>query len=198
MRAELARRIEEVRDTSIGERLQVNSAEAMAHYLRPVVSGLDGWAPPAESSPVAVVAVESQVDGETVTFDLADVAPGARPTASRRRPSRGIPAMSKPKRPKRNPPRNHPPPNRVPRRRGPEVRAGGRVPTSPWPSTSTWCGPWRRRTPGGRWTVRDGVTRRLAQTTVLRKRQRAFGDGPAPRRWLADRTMLFRETPLPA
>ena len=44
----------------------------------------------------------------------------------------------------------------------------------------------------------DGVSRWLARTTVLRKRQRAFGDGPALRRWLADRTMQFRETPLPA
>ena len=42
------------------------------------------------------------------------------------------------------------------------------------------------------------VSRWLARTTVLRKRQRAFGDGPALRRWLADRTMQFRETPLPA
>ena len=73
VRAELAERIEEIRDTSIRERLQVNSAEALADYLQPVVSGLDGWAPQPESSSVAVVAVESQVDGETVIFDL-DVA----------------------------------------------------------------------------------------------------------------------------
>ena len=35
VRAKLANRIEEIRDTSIGERLQVNSAEALADYLRP-------------------------------------------------------------------------------------------------------------------------------------------------------------------
>ena len=44
----------------------------------------------------------------------------------------------------------------------------------------------------------DGLSRWLARTTVLRNRQRGFGDGPALRRWLADQTMQFRETPLRA
>ena len=117
--------IEEVRDTSIRERLQVNSAEALADYLRPVVSGLDGWSAAAESPPRAVVAVEARVEGQTVTFDLRASRPGARPRANRRRPRRTIPALSKPKRPKRNPPRSHPAPNRARRRRSPRGRAGG-------------------------------------------------------------------------
>ena len=33
---------------------------------------------------------------------------------------------------------------------------------------------------------------------ALRKRQRAFGTEAVLRRWLADRSMQFRETPLPA
>ena len=41
VRAGLAERIEACADTSIAERLQDNSAEALAAYLAPVVSGLD-------------------------------------------------------------------------------------------------------------------------------------------------------------
>ena len=41
VRAGLAERIEDIRDSSIGERLRENSAEALEAYLRPVVSGLD-------------------------------------------------------------------------------------------------------------------------------------------------------------
>ena len=41
VRAELAERIEEIRYTSIYERLQENSAEALTNYLRPVLSGID-------------------------------------------------------------------------------------------------------------------------------------------------------------
>ena len=41
VRAELAERIEGIRDTSICERLLENSVEALEDYLRPVLSGLD-------------------------------------------------------------------------------------------------------------------------------------------------------------
>ena len=37
VRAELAERIEETRDSPLHDRLRVNSAEALAHYLRPVL-----------------------------------------------------------------------------------------------------------------------------------------------------------------
>ena len=203
VRAELAGRIEEIRDTSITERLQVNSAEALADYLRPVVSGLDGWAPPAESSPVAVVAVESQVDGETVIFDL-DVASRA--------PSEGEPEEAAQEDP------------RQARTEAPVAESAAPAAEStqessdPEPRPAEQPGRPRRRPPphftladyivlvramaeadAGRSADRpDGLSRWLARTTVLRKRQRAFGDGPALRRWLADRTMQFRETPLPA
>ena len=41
VRARLAERLEEVTHASITERLQVNSAAALAEYLRPVLSGID-------------------------------------------------------------------------------------------------------------------------------------------------------------
>ena len=199
VRAELAGRIEEIRDTSIHERLQVNSAEALADYLRPVMSGLDGWAPPAESSPVAVVGVESQVDGETVIFDL-DVAS--------RIPSEGEPEEATQEDPRQVENEASAAESGAPAAESTEDSSG------PEPSPAEEPGRPRphftladyidlvramAEADAGRSADRpDGVSRWLARTTVLRKRQRAFGDGPALRRWLADRTMQFRETPLPA
>ena len=56
VRAGLAERIEACRETSIAERLQENSAEALEAYLAPLVSGLDAgaagdevWTAPAQS-----------------------------------------------------------------------------------------------------------------------------------------------------
>ena len=197
VRAELAERIEEIRDTSISERLQVNSAEALADYLRPVVSGLEVWAPPSESPPVAVVGVESQIDGETVTFDL-DVASGT--------PSEGEPEEAALE------------DSRDVGTEAAEAESPGES-SGPEPDPEE-AGPARpRRRPRPHFTLADyidlvramaeadagrsadrpgGLSRWLARTTVLRKRQRAFGDAPALRKWLADRTMQFRETPLPA
>ena len=195
VRAELAERIEEIRDTSIGERLQVNSAEALADYLRPVVSGLDGWSAAAGAPPRAVVAVEAHVDGETVTFDLEEVASGSPSETDREEATQEDSCHVEP-----------------------EAESPG-APSGPEPGSEE-AGPARpRRRPRPHFTLAeyidlvramaeadagrsadraDGVSRWLARTTVLRKRQRAFGDGPALRRWLADRTMQFRETPLPA
>jgi len=130
-------------------------------------------------------------------------AASALPKASRRRPRGRIPARSRPRRPPRNPerplrnPRKNPPdPNRA-RRKSPGVRVGGRLPTSP--SGVHRPGAGHGRGDAGRSADRPGgLSRWLARTTVLRKRKRAFGDEPALRRWRADRTMQFRETPLPA
>ncbi len=198
VRTDLAGRIEEIRDTSIRDRLLENSAEALADYLRPVVSGLDGWSAAAGSQPRAVVAVEARVDGETVTFDLAVVAP--------ENSSEGEPEEAA-----------HEDPRHVETEaaeaESPEESSG----PEPGPEGSGPARPGRRPRP--HFTLadyidlvramaeadaersadrQDGVGRWLARTTVLRKRQRAFGDGPALRQWLADRTMQFRETPLPA
>ena len=45
VRAGIAERIEACRETSVAERLQENSAEALEAYLAPLVSGLDGGGP---------------------------------------------------------------------------------------------------------------------------------------------------------
>ncbi|MDE0441061.1 MAG: hypothetical protein OXU35_01745 [Acidobacteriota bacterium] len=145
---------------------------------------------------MTVHAVESQVDGETVIFDL-DVAS--------RTPSEGEPEEAT---------------QEDPRQVGTEAPAAGSTEESSGPEPSPAEEPGRpRRRPRPHLTLAeyvdlvramaeadtgrsadrpDGVSRWLARTTVLRKRQRAFGDGPALRRWLADRSMRFRETPLPA
>ena len=143
-------------------------------------------------------------NGETVTFDLADVAPGS--------PSEGEPEEAA---------------QEDPRQAGteaPVAESGAPAAESTEESTGPEPGPAeepgrpRRRPPphftlaeyvdlvgamaaadAGRSADRpDGVSRWLARTTVLRRRRRAFGDGPTLRQWLADRTMRFRETPLPA
>ena len=195
VRAELAGRIEEIRDTSIRERLQVNSAEALADYLRPVVSGLDGWSAAAASPPRAVVAVEARVDGEPVTFDLADVAAGSpsegdseeATQADCRHVETGTESPEAPSGPEP----------------GPEE--AGAAPPARRPRSHFTLAEYidlvraMAEAEDGRPADRpDGLSRWLARTTVLSKRQRAFGDGPALRRWLADRTMQFRETPMPA
>ena len=51
VRAGLAEHVEEIRDTSIFDRLQENSAEALADYLRPVMAGIDGRSTDADPAP---------------------------------------------------------------------------------------------------------------------------------------------------
>ena len=50
VRAKLAQRIEECRDSSVGARLRENSSAALAAYLRPLVSGLAPEAAPGTAS----------------------------------------------------------------------------------------------------------------------------------------------------
>ena len=213
VRAELAERIETTRDTSILERLQVNSAEALADYLRPVVSGLDGWSAAAEPAPVAVVAVEAHVDGETATFDLEQVASESPSEPDRENATQEDPCHVE--------------------KEASEAESGAPAAESDAPAAESTgassgpepspeeAGPGRsRRRPPPHFTLQEyidlvramaesedagrpaecpgGLSRWLARMTVLRKPQRAFGDEAALKRWLADRTMQFRETPLPA
>ena len=76
-RAELAERIEEIRDTSICDRLQENSVEAQEGYLRPVVSGLDRR--PGDTPSGVVAGVAPPVAGSTETPDLREAASARRP-----------------------------------------------------------------------------------------------------------------------
>ncbi|MDE0191408.1 MAG: hypothetical protein OXQ90_08625 [Gammaproteobacteria bacterium] len=198
VRAELAGRIEEIRDTSIHERLQVNSAEALADYLQPVVSGLDGWSAAAGPPPAAVVAVEACVDGETVTFDLEDVAAGSPSEPDRDEATQEVPCQVETEAPEAESPEAPSGPEP-----GPEEAKSGRPRRRPRPhfTLTEYIDLVRAmaEADAGRSADRPGgLSRWLARTTVLRKRQRAFGDAPALRKWLADRTMQFRETPLPA
>ncbi|MCY4056588.1 MAG: hypothetical protein OXG44_01170 [Gammaproteobacteria bacterium] len=46
--------------------------------------------------------------------------------------------------------------------------------------------------------LQDYLGRWLTRTKTLHKRQRAYGSESALRRWIADRALQLRETPLPA
>ena len=197
VRANLAKRIEQIRDTSIRERLQVNSAEALADYLRPVLSGLDARAPVTDPSPGAFATVESQTDGAPATLDLDGgescsppegigeeaanehacqiqaEAPEAESAAASAEPEPNSEAV--PERPRRRLPPHLTLAEYIDLVRGMAEAETGRTTARP-----------------------DGVSRWLARTMALRKRQRAFGTEAVLRRWLADRSMQFRETPLPA
>ena len=155
VRAKLAKRIEAIRDTSIGERLQVNSAEALADYLRPVVSGLDGWSAAADPPPRAVVAVEARVDGETVTFDLADVASGRPSEGDREEAAQEDPCHAGTE-PKRNPRRHRPAPKRTRRRRARASAPAAASPLHPGGVRRPGAGHGRGGMPRGRRTVRTG------------------------------------------
>ena len=79
VRAELAERIGEIRDTSICDRLQENSVEALEDYLRPVLSGLDRRPAAPDVSPSVVAVVGSPVAGSTATPDPRETAAGRQP-----------------------------------------------------------------------------------------------------------------------
>ena len=198
VRAELARRVEEIRDTSIQERLQVNSAEALADYLRPVVSGLDGWSAAAGSPPAAVVSVEAWVDGETVTFDLATVASGSPSETDQDEATLEDSCHVETEAPEAESPDETSSAEPDPEEAGPERPRRRPHPHFTLAEYIDLVRAMAEADAGRSADRQDGVGRWLARTTVLRKRQRGFGDRPALRRWLADRTMQFRETPLPA
>ena len=177
VRAELAERIEEIRDTSISERLQVNSAEALADYLRPVVSGLDGWSAAAESPPRAVVAVEARVGGETLTFDLSDVASGSPPEGDREDAAQDDSGPVETEAPEAASPEESSGP--VP---GPEEAGPARPRRRPRPHFTLadyidLVGAMAEADAGRSADRPDGLSRWLARTTVLRKRQCASATG---------------------
>ena len=162
---------------SICERLQVNSAGALADYLRPVVSGLDGWPAAADSPPAAVVSIEARVDGETVTFDLADIASGSPSEGDRAEAAQEDSCHVETEAAEAESPEELSGPEPDPEEAGPS-RPRRRPP--PHFTLADYIGLVRAMAgaDAGRAADRpDGVSRWLARTTVLRKRQRAFGDG---------------------
>ena len=198
VRAGLAEHVEEIRDTSIFDRLQENSAEALADYLRPVMAGIDGRSTDADPAPGAVVAVGSHSPGSTATPALGATAgeplPDGDPKTGLREPR--CPAGT-------GQPEAEPPaatggdededeagdePAR-PRRPRPAITLANYVELVHAMAAAETA-------PSA--TASDKVRRWLARTKVVRKRQRAHGTEPALRKWIADRTLQLRETPLPA
>ena len=197
VRAELAERIEAIRDTSIADRLQVNSAEALAAYLRPVLSGLDGRLrePGASPSVLAVVGSSAAAPAETPVpqEDASEHPPDGvveapdpeHPSAAEAEAADSTPA--------------EPPPEREP---GPPDRRERR-PKLPRPGITLAEYIELVRAMAAAENARSGnapdrVGRWLARTRALGKRQRAYGSESALRQWIADRALQPRETPLPA
>ena len=196
VRAEMAERIEEIRETSICDRLQINSPEALEEYLRPVVSGLDTRHAASDSSSGAAMMVESpggamtlatgQVGASSQNEPDGDPTVGAEEHECDDRDAGSDADAAKV------------PPEREPGREGEHERPTRR----PCPSITladyielvraiivAETAPSRR--------APDPVLRWLARTKVLRKRQRAYGTERALRSWIADRGLQLREIPLP-
>lgn len=191
VRAGLAERIEAVRDTSIAERLQVNSARALEDYLRPVASGLDGYVVDSDATPLAPE-VPARLRAPARTASCGDGTPANVGGAER---------VADPQ----------------PAACDAEVRLGS-VEGPALPAAGKGTGPLRMRRPP--LAVRlgvyvdmlrgmvaaekkvppappDRVLRWLVRTKVLERRQRAYGNEASLRRWTADRGLSLREVALP-
>ena len=196
VRAKLAEHIEQIRDTSICDRLLENSAEALADFLRPVLSGLDR--PPMEhdASPGVVAVVGSPVVASTDTPVPQDAAPG--------RQREGDVEVPEPEHPcdatdeaDANPAETAPEPEPDPADRR-QRRA--RLPR-PHVTLAEYIELVRAMAAAenaGSGNAPDRVGRWLARTRALGRRQRAYGSESALRQWIADRALQPRETPLPA
>lgn len=157
VRAGIAARIEACRHTSIAERLQENSAEALEAYLAPLASGL-GDGPAAE---IPAAAAQAPASDEA----LASGAPaGPVPVAE---------AHAVAESPQRRPP----------------ISLRDYIDMVRGMAEATVASPRPRP---------DRVAAWLARMAVLGKRQRAYGSKDSLARWIGQRGLQFRETPLPA
>ena len=215
VRAKLAKRIEDIRDTSIGERLVENSAEALEDYLRPLLSGLGG--PPADAPPGVVVAESPSVIAPTEVLVAREAAPeppdggveGPDPehagnadtgaadsdteTADEDTETADEDTEAADAGTAGTSPDGEPAPAGV----------RGRRPRLPFPHVTLAQYIELVRAMVEVETARsgdapDGVRRWLARTKSLGKRQRAYGSESALRHWTADRSLQLRENPLPA
>jgi len=195
VRAELAERIEEIRDTSIRDRLLENSAEALADYLRPVLSGLEGR--PAEVPPAVAAVVGPSAAAPTETPVPRQATRVHKPDRDVEEPDPGHASDAETDEVDRDPAGRSP-------ERGPgsaDVR--GRAHKLPRPHVTLAQYIELVRAMAGAENASSGNTpdrvgRWLARTRALRKRQRAYGSESALRHWIADRALQLRETPLPA
>ena len=273
VRAKLAKRIGDIRDASIAARLQVNSAEALADYLRPVVSGIEAHAPagalPPPDEPLAwrigdileaSAPEQFEADDAAAPADHPDlVIPGPDTDAiTAIAPPSAVEPQAAPVTDPGEPESAGEAPDGAAREAERKLSAGPACPAAPLfdesrtasgdsrgqveernsVDTRTGTTPCPRANepddgdgdsrPGGERTRRrplPGITLAayielvrglveaetgrtietpgrvrewLARTKILRKKQRAFGPEPVLRRWIDDRDMQFRETPLPA
>ena len=210
VRAKLAKHIEKVRDTSICERLRENSADALADYLRPIVSGL-GTPSASGATPETSAAGAGRAVREAKPPDPQGVAPGSRPDTGPEAASAGSRVDCPEEGSEKEPGQAGTP--------EPEDSVSEAKATTDDEAGPAGNGSARTRRPrpavtlaeyialvralaeaetAARADPADAIRRWMARTSVLRKRQRAFGTAQALRQWLADRNLQFRESPLPA
>ena len=187
VRAELAKRIEDIRDTSIRDRLLENSAEALEAYLRPVLSGIDPR--PSEVPSGVVVAV-----GPPVVASAEPPVPQGAASENQRNADVEGPDPERPcdaETDETSPEQETDPGDRRGRPRLPRPH----VALAQYIELLRAMVEMETARSGD---APDGVRRWLARTRALRKRQRAYGSESALRHWIADRAMQLREPPLPA
>ena len=187
VRAELAERIEDIRDTSICDPLLENSAEALEDYLWPAdtTPGVVAVVGPSVAAPA-----ETPVPGEAAAENQADA------DIEETDPERPCDAETGEAgaRPPETSPEHETDPGAGTRRRRPPRR-----PRLPRPHVTLAQYVELVRAMAGAETARSGdrVGRWLARTRALGRRQRAYGSESALRNWIADRALQLRETPPP-
>ena len=194
--AKLAERIGDIRDTSIRDRLRENSAEALADYLRPVLSGIDGRL--TDASPEAAAAAEPSIVASTEIPVPREAAPENHVDTDVGEPDPERPCDAETSAADAETDETSPEQDANPGDRRPPGR-----PRLPRPHVTLALYIELLRAMVEMETARsgdapDGVGRWLARTRALRKRQRAYGSESALRNWIADRALQLRETPLPA
>ncbi|MCE2423528.1 MAG: hypothetical protein J4F45_00230, partial [Pseudomonadales bacterium] len=190
---------EDIRDSSIYDRLQENSAEALEGYLRPVMSGLDPFpeAPvaPAISASAATVAAESRegrvLAQEVETLSASTSAPHVADepevgeTAQDTPPSAGEPSQTEADEVPLDDNKTTSIPERLPQ---PGVAVGEYIGILQGIAEAELTEAARPTNRVGEW---------MARLQSLNKRQRAYGTPAALRQWAADRDIRPRDSPLP-
>ena len=198
IRAELAERIEAIEHTSIAERLQENSAEALAAYLRPVVSGLDAFEVDREASwsPEGGREVTSD-EGASAPHISASIATATEPHADddvRVEEHATAPAIAE------ETGSSDSQTARLPKHR-PDAKPRHRRRPLPAITLAEYIEVVRRMAEAEtrpRVEPANHITVWMARTKSLRKRQRAYGTQESLQQWSADRGLQLREVPLPA
>ena len=181
VRAKLAQRIEALQQTSVADRLQENSAEALADYLRPVVSGLGD---PTNDHETTHLVAKSQ--GQPECTDPTHMPNTKALVAS---DTEVVRQESSPpsKETARHPEETSTPPHA--RRPLPAITLADYLELVRAMAEAVQSPMIRRPNRIEHW---------IARTTALKKRQRAYGTAESLRQWTADRGMQLRESPLPA